>query len=496
MLSLNKRNLSHLLLAIVLAYFACTNFHKLQNNLWNDEIYTLNNFTLVHLKTTLTNYHSTNNHIFYNLVNHFYLKILGINDLKTLLESPWILRLPLLLLALLTLIYAYRLGKLAGGRTAGIIAVLLLATTIPFQNFSMQVRGYAFSVFFDLALIFYLLNYLFTPKPKYLFLIGLLSFLAVYSIPLNLYCIVSIGAFLCVEAIWIKVSTGKTDVKYFYVLAALTSAMILVLLCFIPIMKIVFNNQFVNAVDPFNIQFLHWLVQAVFKAFISERYFLVALSLFGVLIYSTTLLWTSSRSNTIVKALLFQMTIPFAMVFIRGEQPDDRTFIYMVPFFCVLLVIFVMAIIRLIPEALKYPVVLALATYIIAAHFVANRNLNEYMKEVLKNETRVQSLYADYYLSNFDPLGVTHFLKQAGNDTIPVILNDSEPHDMPDYLNAFNIPFHSIDSIDCFLEKKKQVFVITRYPTQTRHLLLHEHCDSVEAVFKPSYLHILKACNE
>ena len=104
----------------------------LNNDLWNDEIYTLEKFTLVHIfKTTITDYHVPNNHILYNIFNHFYLKLAGIKTLKQAMEHAWVLRLPLLLLlSLIILLLQYKTGKLAGGRIGGLITAAILACMV------------------------------------------------------------------------------------------------------------------------------------------------------------------------------------------------------------------------------------------------------------------------------------------------------------------------------------------------------------------------------
>ena len=154
---------SRLLLAAILFYFLWLMIPRLQDNLWNDEIYTLKNFTLVSFHHTVTDYHVPNNHVFYNLCDNAYLKLLGIHQIKAVMERPQILRLPLLFLALLTIICAFKTGKLIAGDKAGLLAAGILVVTISFQNFCLQVRGYPFSQFFDLLLIFATLAYLFKP---------------------------------------------------------------------------------------------------------------------------------------------------------------------------------------------------------------------------------------------------------------------------------------------------------------------------------------------
>src|ERR1700721_1269573 len=96
---LNRRSITSWLLLAFIGYFLYQMIPGLNNDLWNDEIYTLIKFTLVPFKTTITDYHVPNNHIFYNVFNHFWLKLTGISNLRLAMEHVWVLRLPLLLLS-------------------------------------------------------------------------------------------------------------------------------------------------------------------------------------------------------------------------------------------------------------------------------------------------------------------------------------------------------------------------------------------------------------
>jgi hypothetical protein len=72
-----------LLLLFATVLFGWLVYSFVNVDFWNDEIYTLKAFTFVPLHTTLTDYHAPNNHVFLNLVDNLYLRLLGINTLKT-----------------------------------------------------------------------------------------------------------------------------------------------------------------------------------------------------------------------------------------------------------------------------------------------------------------------------------------------------------------------------------------------------------------------------
>ncbi len=73
-------------------------------DLWWDEVYSLDFFVFVLLKTVVTDYHLPNNHIFANLLNHIYVYSLGLDDIS-LLENPWKIRILMLVYAVITSIW-------------------------------------------------------------------------------------------------------------------------------------------------------------------------------------------------------------------------------------------------------------------------------------------------------------------------------------------------------------------------------------------------------
>jgi hypothetical protein len=105
---------------------------------------------------------------------------------------------------------------------------------------------------------------------------------------------------------------------------------------------------------------------------------------------------------------------------------------------------------------------------------------------------RIQHLYRSYFSFDYHPLEVTRYLQEhSNNGKVPILLRDSEPYDLPEYFSAFQLPYHSSDSLDYFLKENKMVYVITRYPMETESLFKNRYHVSVEAATEPSYHHIL-----
>ena len=85
-------------------------FTRINEDFWNDEIYTLYHFTFTSLANTVTDYHVPNNHVLFNFINNLYLRIIQLDSLSLLLEHPWKLRLTPFFYSLLAGIFTYKIG--------------------------------------------------------------------------------------------------------------------------------------------------------------------------------------------------------------------------------------------------------------------------------------------------------------------------------------------------------------------------------------------------
>lgn len=79
-------------------------------DLWYDEIFSLNFFVFVPIEKIVTEYPVPNNHVFANLLNHFYVHSFGLEDVD-LLENPWKIRILFVIYTVITIIYVYLIGK-------------------------------------------------------------------------------------------------------------------------------------------------------------------------------------------------------------------------------------------------------------------------------------------------------------------------------------------------------------------------------------------------
>ena len=480
-------------ISAILGYFLYQIIPQLNNNLWNDEFITILSFILVPFKTTLTNYHTSNNHILFSIFSHFYLQALGITSSTYTLENPWILRLPMLFVSIATLLMMYKTGKMIGGRSVGLLSMAILATTIPFHNFCLQLRGYPFSMFFDTLIIYSIASYFKEGRKKYLILLAISIWLTFYTIPSNLYCIVAISAFLSGELIYNCIKERAIDSRFWKPLIAVVIGMILALICFSPVLERVFTNDYVRATfHPSRI------IDATFfyGDLIWGRRLLFILFGVSAFIYFIPIMPSQANVTLLWRMVYWQFIIPVIIVVIAGQHPPPRIFVYLFIFMAPLIAVNINYLLRLLIQSRYRSTIIALMIlYLLIASHINKTTLDHEMSENIRQGILTENLLYNYYLYHYTPLAVAHYLKEREKqEPQPVIL---KPDDMCYYLTALNTTYHRRDSTDYFLSQGKKVIYVTTYRLEQRladqyHCTVREILPSSKEILQPSYHHVLE----
>ena len=364
-------------ISTILGYFLYQIIPQLNNNLWNDEFLTIESFILVPLKTTLTNYHTSNNHMLFSLFSHFYLQLLGITSSTFILENPWILRLPMLLVSIGTLLTMYKTGRMIGGRSVGLLSMAILATTLPFHNFCLQARGFSFTMFFDTLIIYSIASYFRYGRNRSLVLIALATWFAFYTIPSNLYCIIAILAFLSGELIYYYIKERIIDPRYWKPLTAVVAGTILALICYSPVIERVFTNDYVRATfHPSRI------IDATFfyGDLIWGRRLLFILFGVSAFIYFIPLMPGHTNVTLLWRMVCWQFIIPVAIVVIAGQHPPSRIFVYLFVFMAPLIAVNIHYLLRLLIQSpYRNPIVASLILYLLIACHIDKTTLDNEM---------------------------------------------------------------------------------------------------------------------
>ena len=132
----------------IVAGFIIISLRLIGRDFYSDELVTLDNYLFCPLGDVVCRYidgNGLNNHPLFSLVANLYLKIIGVDSIRTVLDHPAILRAPMLLFPVATIYLVYRLG--------GVLAALLLVTTIPFYYYGPAIRGYSLSMMLYMVFI-------------------------------------------------------------------------------------------------------------------------------------------------------------------------------------------------------------------------------------------------------------------------------------------------------------------------------------------------------
>ncbi len=160
---------------------------QVQLDLWCDELTSLTMFSLAPLARTVTYYPFANNHIFYNLLNNLFLRLVGCHELGLVMDNPFPLRLLALAYALGALAWLYRAMVRHFNQRAALLGFLALATTLPFANFATQLRGYSLSLLLVVVLLDWLLCHLERPRLASGVGLALVHAAFLYTLPSNLF---------------------------------------------------------------------------------------------------------------------------------------------------------------------------------------------------------------------------------------------------------------------------------------------------------------------
>lgn len=122
----------------------------LDSSFWLDEITPLTFYRDSSVFGLLTTYYSTNNHLFYTLLEKLAVSAFG--------EQEWAVRMPAVLIGTLTIPVLYLLTRTIAGRWISLGVALLLSVSYQHIFFSQNARGYSAHLFFTLLATLFLLR--------------------------------------------------------------------------------------------------------------------------------------------------------------------------------------------------------------------------------------------------------------------------------------------------------------------------------------------------
>jgi len=495
-LSLSQLRQAGLFLLSISPFLAWIFTRSISLDLWYDELYSLEYFVFVPLKTTFLSYNAPNNHIALNLINNLYLKTIGVSDTAALMDNPAQLRLLMLAFSVLTLVYLYLIGKKFFHELAGYSAAVILATTIPFFNFAVQIRGYGLSILFACMLVYYLWSY--EEKPAWGYALGsvISGALMLYTIPTNIYFVAGVGSLYFASGMG---KLGKSIIlgakkgplmptlrrifslpgifkDNLYLVNALWIALscLIVVLLYLPVL-----SQLRGLMPPapqanpslaFRLQYAFQIM----AHFLSKRVALLPLILIALV---GLFIGAGKEQNQRLANRFISLAILIILVFVLHSVHNvtpflvDRIFVILTPTFALVLGISVYYL-YLITPAIRYKeaftlLVVSFYCYITFAYALNERDAR--LKADIEQGTISQNMTYNYYQAYYQPSRVfKDFAEGQYMGTIPVLLYQmGDIQATPKYLEKYFIPYRQIERLqEMVLNEEKQVYVVTVFPNQ------------------------------
>ncbi len=465
---MRKYLFTKLLLLLTFLFFLVVLFVFLQNDFWQDEIYTLVHFVFVPLHTTLTDYHSTNNHVLFSLLNHLVRSCLLYRSLSYVLLHPYLLRIVPVVISLLSIILLYRQATIEYGKRVAVICSSIWLTTFPLLCFAAQFRGYSLSVLLIALQYFYFIKVIKTNSVslRQWLLLLLFTSLSLLCLPTNIYIEASY-LLLCVILFF------KPDLSiYFFdtsiqkgnlvkIVTAISMGCLLTSLYYRWMLQQQPANEFITTFHPFAVANL-FQAFAIFYHFAGYRLYLCfAVAASAILYFIQFKKQMFGFAPFLLPAFLFFM--PFVFFFIHGAIIIQRTFLSLLPFFVLFTGLSVepLSCYKFYNQGVNLLLLLNLVCIVTTfITFVEKSKKNNVV------ENHQQDLVQHYYLVHFNELEASLLAKRlVESNHAALYLRDGFGQTGIDYyLKAFNVPFVLYNkSVDA----PKQYIILTNLKKET-----------------------------
>lgn len=469
---------------------------------WFDEVFTLKHFVFVPLTQTVTDYSYPNNHIFFNLISNVYLRLIGVRDIYSLMECPGAIRLLPLLYTMVTSAYVYLIGRRFFNKSVANLFLLFLLTTVPYYNFALQVRGYSLSIMLLSMMVYHLWN--FERKCDILdaLLIVFFSGLALYTIPLNLYFILSVAIFYLLVPVVGRIrkrgvkspnpevekpqkstlsgESSGTD-EYFFIVILIGTGIALAVLLYYPVVGRVVQNPFVESSGLFCWETLSRKMPTALYYFISSRYLLlpaVVLGLFYLVSHRKSGMGGNEEFLLRTKFCAALTLTPFILSFVRGDRPYLRVFVNLTLPFSLFVGLCVHSLLESIPP-LRSKTLWITAAMFLYCNLVFALGVMRIEKRLMRDiETghKSQNIYYNYYQAHYHPLLLLRNFKQRyETDSVPLVVYEFDEVALPEYLRKFDIKARDRNALDEILQTEARVFVITAFPDRFRRMIARRY---------------------
>jgi len=437
-----------------------------QVDLWYDEVYSFQHFVFVGLSDTLFNYPLPNNHVFYNLINQVLTRLINCRDIYKMIDYIVIFRALQLIITLCIAYYSLKFTKRFFNFKYSLLVLPVLFTTIPFMNFSLQLRGYNLSALFVIMIVYHTWSFIVKESKRDRNYVIISTALLVYTIPSNIYVVSTL--LLTFLGYWLLLQKSKRAFGhiYFKSFISILIGVVLAIVLYSPIIQNVVTNPFTVKRTENPIYSLE-MILTVTVAFLSNR----TLILVPFLVGSWFMLRTfENQQKRIFMSLVLLIFLPFIISFVHQKIPFERTFVIIAPIFAIALSIPLTLLLEKITSSIfRYGFTIFISVYCIISFFVTiNSNEKIVKQNLIEKEKITQNCYRNYYLSSvFNLRETSNLLKSISKNKTIFMFEQLDYPATYAYLSKNNLHYiHTENQSEIITETLKinQVFVVTSYP--------------------------------
>lgn len=342
----NKKKIFVVGIAAILPFSIVLFRLMIRQPLWADEIFTLLNYCFdknPFFPATIYNY--PNNHILLNLILSIYFRMIQISSFCQIALQPWIARSIPVAFSFFTILFT----MLAAGKIssfAGVLAGVILTTTVPFYAWTTQIRGYSPSFLFISILIYIMIAYQEKPDCHWLLpAAALAAALIIYTIPFNGLFVGATAIATFLHSLWScrKIFHAKLPRRYKFgalirhpqmnLCFALIFGVFLAIAFYFPVYDQLLDTYLSEGTyspqSGFSLTVIHNFSELL-SSFFSGRVFLFIFLMIG----SILLLWYrkfSQKARDPLVLSLFIIVIPFILCGILRYSPFNRNFLPLIP---------------------------------------------------------------------------------------------------------------------------------------------------------------------
>jgi mannosyltransferase len=321
------RKQSTVVLSIVILLGLLLRSISLNSSFWLDEITPLTFYRDSSVFGLLTTYYSTNNHLFYTLLEKLAVSAFG--------EQEWVVRLPSVLIGALTIPVLYLLTRLIASRSIALATALLLSVSYQHIFFSQNARGYTAHLLFTLAATLFLLRGI--KKDRIVHWIGycLCMFLNMASIIASLSVLIAHFLISVVAAFVVQRRSGGGRPLFFRLLAVIFLSLLMVLHLY----SIIFPQAYMVVQETYHVQstgftlFSAEFLNEVVRGLRLSNLPLLLVAALPALVVAGVGLKAMFRSSWILLAGLILPEILLALYLLKlGLSVSPRFFLLALPF--------------------------------------------------------------------------------------------------------------------------------------------------------------------